>query len=241
MHGMANYPELCYGTNNTMFVASCSYQFAEKIHNIRALYMNYPIRALSRLVYGGKTSYTHYMDLYEQKSGDKIMTMLTTLVYISNTTRRPSPWPEQFSTNLSKFLQNSEIKTIKKVVVPKITENAYLYETKVLHSDCDMNFHTNQSIYARWCSDAASEAAIDGHFSYFKNHIELYPMKNFEIHFVGEALVNESVTVNTWEDKVNLKCLHFAFTKNCRIILLAKMEFYEGEPLNMTCKAESKM
>ncbi|XP_053409271.1 uncharacterized protein LOC123561343 isoform X2 [Mercenaria mercenaria] len=242
--GFINYPNLMYKRNRTLFVGGHVFTLSRDFHNLRYANVFGHKNMLKSVIYishVGKSSYTISTDLYDYTSGEKLCSYRTVQVFVDRQSRKPVPLPAEFLENADVHLKTVERHTMRRKPLPTIPSQAFHYEVKVLHSDCDANHHVNQAVYLKWCSDAASLGALKGHFSHFKRHIELYPLKAAEYHYIGETLVNDIVTVNVWEDCDDERALQFAVMKNGQTVFSLKLEFYNGEPSGMSPHLESKL
>ncbi|XP_060589765.1 uncharacterized protein LOC132744969 isoform X2 [Ruditapes philippinarum] len=243
--GFMYYLDLLHKPNRTLFVGGHVLTLNKDFHNIRYSNMFGRKNFLKADIYisdVGKSSYTVATDLYDFQSGVKLCSCKTIQVFVDKQLRKPVPLPEEIFVGLDNHLKSVKRQTIKREKMPSIPSEAFQYEIKALHSDSDFNHHVNQAMYIKWCSDAGSLGAHKGHFSYFKRHIELYPLKSAEYQFIGETLVNDIVTVNVWEDvTVKDKVLRFAVTRSGRIVFVLKLEFYDGKPVEVLPHLESKL
>ncbi|XP_053409274.1 uncharacterized protein LOC123561343 isoform X5 [Mercenaria mercenaria] len=242
IHGLTYYPEL--RKENAMFAANQSIHFSKEFSDIsygKHFGEKKQLKANIYICNVGKTSYTITVDIFDYKSGIKLVTNSLVGVNVNRKLRKPALLPKFFYENLEKHLKHVENNTIGRAVLPTIPNGAFRYEIKCVHSDSDMNKHITQVAYSKFCSDAASLGALKGHFSQFKRHIELYPLKTTEFHFIGEALVNDIVVVHVWEEPDSFRTLNFAITRKGKIILILKMEFYEGSPADVSPHLRSKL
>jgi acyl-CoA thioesterase FadM len=242
IHGFIYYPET--RVENAFFVASQSIKFSKKFNDInyKSHYgENRPLRAKVYVSNVGKTSFTIALDLFDDKSGVKLAQNLLVGVNVSRNKRKPAPIPKYFYNNLDQYLKNVENRTIERSVLPTIPSKAFRYEIKCAHSDCDMNKHITQAAYLKYCSDAASVGSLTGHFDQFRRHIELYPLKSTVFHYIGEALVNDTIAVNVWEKEGCFRTLDFVITRKEKIIFIMNMEFYDGKPAVVSPHLVSKL
>ena len=242
IHGLVHYKTM--RVKNAFFVASQSIEFSKEINDIR--YKSHhgeklPLRACVYLCGIGKTSYNMALDLYDDKSGVKLVRNLLVAVNVDRKLRKPAKLPGYFLENTGNHLKVIEPRTIERVNLPIIPSRAFQYEIRCCHSDCDMNEHITQAAYLKFCSDAASTGALKGHFSQLKRHIELYPLKSTVFHYIGEALVNDIIVVNVWEKENSERILECAITRNKKIIFVMKMEFYDGKPTIVSPHLMSKL
>lgn len=243
IHGLSLYPAL--RRENAMFVASQSMQLSKEIHGMRYANTygeNRPLKAYIYMTTVGRTSFSIVVDLFDYKSGLKLGSNVIVAVIVNRKLRKPAQLPESFFSDVAeKHLLSVENQTLERAVLPTVPNGSFQYEIKGRHSDSDMNKHITQATYIRWCSDAAAMGAVKGRFSKFKRHIELYPLKYTEFHYIGETLVNETVVVHVWEEEHADRTLQCAILRKGRIIFIMKMKFYDGEPAPVSPHLRSKL
>ncbi|XP_060589766.1 uncharacterized protein LOC132744969 isoform X3 [Ruditapes philippinarum] len=230
-------------TGAVLFVVSQMFSFTHAAHNLRGKNhygINKPQRFLCYLSHAGKTSYTTNMDWFDSDNC-KIGSFMTKHVAADVNTRRPVPLPDYFFKDIESHFSHIKPQTMDKADIPIIPSNAYQLNIRVLYSDCDDNYHVNQATYLKWCSDAASEGAENGYFSYFKNFIELYPVKDMKIYYSGEGLVKDELVVHVWECKKDASCLEFAILKQENVIFHMGMTFYDSKIDKATTKTVPKL
>lgn len=244
IHGFSFYPEI--RRENAMFVASQSMSLSKDMHNVR--YANFygkkrPLKAYVYISNVGTKSFTVVVDLYDQTSGLKLGSNVIVAVFVNRKLRKPANLPKELYavSAVERHLKTIENQTIQRAVLPTIPNGSFQCEILGRHSDSDMNKHITQATYLRWCSDVASTGALKGHLSQFSRHIELYPLKFTEFHYIGEALVNDVVVVNVWEGESTEKTLNFAIQREGKIIFIMKMEFYDLEAATVSPHLRSKL
>ncbi|XP_053409272.1 uncharacterized protein LOC123561343 isoform X3 [Mercenaria mercenaria] len=241
--GFTYFSERHRKTGVVVFVVCQLFSFTREAHYLRKwnnFGLNKPQRFLLHLSQAGKTSYTTNIDWFDSNN-KKIGNFLTKHVAVDEKTRRPVALPEYFFKDIQSHFANIQTQTMEKVELPKIPSKAFCLNVKALYSDCDENDHVNQSIYLEWCSDVASEVAVNGHFSFFKKHTEFYPLKSMEMYYNGEGLLKDELAVNVWECETDNACLLFAIQKESSIIFHMKMTFYKDEQDTSTSGVTSKM
>lgn len=229
--GFAYFPERHRKTGVVVFVVSQIFRFTRNAHYLRKenqFGLSKPQRFLMHVSQAGRTSYSTCIDWFDCNS-QKIASFLTKHVSADMHTRRLVVHPEYFFKNIESHFATVKKQTIEKVEMPKVSDKAFCMNVKVFFSDCDDNYHANQAIYLKWCSDVASEAAVKGHFSFFTTHIELYPIEMMEIYYSGEAFVRDILAVKVWECKGDEICLRFAVEKEKGIIFHMNMTFYDTQ------------
>ena len=241
--GLGHYPEMIYGKNRAMFLASQTYTLSPHFHNIqyrKHFGTLFPLRAKHWISKIGQSSSCIAAEVYD-KQGSLLSQTVITFVLIDKQTRKPTNLPEFVSQTYQKRMKSLLQLDIQKISPPKIPSTSFELKRKVLHSECDMNLHASQIFYLVWCSDAAAEAAKASRFNHFTRHLELYPLKCAEMHYLGEALANEEVTVNVWEDKEDPKRIIAAVCCKSRVIYHTVLEYYDGPHVTIEPHLESKL
>lgn len=192
------------------------------------------------LSHAGKTSYTSNIDWFDTDD-TKIGSFMTKHIAADKKTRRAVALPEYFFKDIQSHFANIKPQTIERADLPIIPSKAYSFNVRALLSDCDYNNHVNQATYLKWCSDAASEGATSGHFSYFNKHIELYPLKLMKMYYNGEGLVKDELVIYVWECEKDTHGLVFAIQNQGNIIFHMELSFYDNKIDEPTKKAVSKI
>ncbi|XP_060589768.1 uncharacterized protein LOC132744969 isoform X5 [Ruditapes philippinarum] len=230
--GFTNYARRHRHSSDILFVVSQKFSFTYAAHNLCSsshFGFNKPQLFLCDLSHAGKTSYTTNMDWYDSCDNTKIGSFITKIITADVNTRRPVPLPDYFFKDIESHFTHIKPQTMDKVDIPIIPSNAYSFNVRVLYSDCDDNYHVNQATYLKWCSDAVSEGAGNGYFSFFNKHIELYPLMEMTMYYCGEGLVKDELVVHVWECKEDASCLEFAIKKQSHVIFHMGMTFYNSE------------
>ena len=231
-------PDLTYRRTNVLFVAASTVRLEKQAHSIRDNIWGYqtPFYYQLRLVDVGNTSFTVTEEMFDYKSGKKIMSLVTKIVYINRLSRKPTMLPDWFSKKAYQFLYKTGIQkntSIQKMDPPPIPANAFKYEIRAAESDCDLNNHVNQAMFVRWCTDAGAIASVKEKYQSFTEDIGMYAVENISVQYKGEVLRGDMVTIYTWEDMDDLKTLHFILKKDNKIVVIIKIEFYDENDLEM--------
>ena len=117
------------------------------------------------------------------------------LVSINPETRRPAPLPESF-----KKIFNSQPEAFQLRITPlKIHEHHFVYSLQVQPSDTDLLRHVNQSVYLRYCFDAAQVATSEGFFVNFSGDLFGKEVADADMLYQGEGRAGEHLRVLVWE------------------------------------------
>jgi acyl-CoA thioesterase FadM len=222
-------------TGVIVFVVGQLFTFTQEAHYLCKRSQFGHLKFLLHWSHAGKTSYTTNVDWFDTNN-QKIGSFLTKHIAADAETRRPVALSDDFFQNIQAHFATIHPRTIEKVPLPIIPDKAYSLNVRALYSDCDDNNHVNQATYLKWCSDAASAGAIAGHFSIFKKHIELYPLKSMELYYSGEGYLNDELVVNVWECPHVNSSLAFAIVKERSIIFHMNMSFYSNQSVDISSK-----
>ncbi len=128
------------------------------------------------------------------------------------------------------LLKNFETKkTTLRINLPAPPQNKYYkYILKVHASDIDHLYHVNNSVWMRYCMDAAAEAVQNGFFKCFKRDLFSYPVKKLDCIFNSEALAGDELTVLCWQEP-SLKLedtIFFHVAKGSKDCMSCSIQFY---------------
>lgn len=210
-------------------MASTSYTISDmgnKLNSYSLWGIKSPMYVRLNIDYAGSSAFSFNVRVCHMATGDVLFTACMTFVYVDYSTRKPAPFPEWY--NKQKKVQQLG-PPHPRLVTPSIPADAFAYETQSAYSDIDHNGHVNQSIYVKWCTDAGTEAAINGNYTGFKQNIGKYPLDTFELKYVKEGMVGESFVVYTWQDLDSPLTLHFVVTRNGNTATVAKFKFKSFE------------
>ena len=204
MNGLMFYYDLVSGQNRTFFNATTIIQLSKEASGINfdSYYgLNRPFRFTLYLSHVGTTSFTLTLDMYDYFTNKIFGSCHAKAVYTDARSRRPVKLPDYLIKGAKVSMEKLKIKTcnIEKLGTFEIPSEALTYKLKVLHSDCDRNLHVNQSTYVRWCADVL--------YHHLNKRLDIpdnesnkgIQMKEMVIQYVGEAVVNEVITVHMWK------------------------------------------
>ncbi len=117
----------------------------------------------------------------------------------------------------------------RKQILPSFPERpsyAFTYEFRVNHSDTNMLYHANQSVYIKYFIDTAAEAAKLGHFQHVLGDPLGYRSKVIECRYLGESVAGDVLSVSVWENQLKTGELFCEIHKGKSKIWIGKIEFY---------------
>eukprot|EP00058_Branchiostoma_floridae_P012604 XP_002598092.1 hypothetical protein BRAFLDRAFT_85691 [Branchiostoma floridae] len=174
------------------------------------------------LGYVGRSSLFYNYDIRSSTSNDVIGRSSTQMVRVNRQTRRPIAWPDALIENLSK-------EGLDRPTIPGAFKErpAPMFACKVTvnNSDIDVQQHTNQSVYLRYCLDAAAVGVRKNVFSVVKD-TALCPIRKVGILYQREALIGDELTVEMWEDQGCAETLCFQIKRGEEDITQVTVQFY---------------
>ena len=230
---------------HVLFIASNKFKIEKELRHIRRenVWGYYKPYRFGAWLSGVETSsFTVCQNMYDHRSGRKIYSATSVMVFANRQTRKPSKLPDWFVTRAEEFLKTTspiinhviEKTSVNQLLIPS---ECFSYEIKALQSDCDSNNHVNQAAYVKWCSDVGALAANAGKYISFKKDIGLYAIEEINVQYIGETFMDETVVVNTWEHSNEHYTAHFVIEKKEKIVFNAKLKYYnENMPQDTTSK-----
>ncbi|KAL4228366.1 hypothetical protein ACF0H5_011414 [Mactra antiquata] len=215
--------------DHSIFMAGTTYNVTEKGNQINTYQhwgTKYPLHVTVNIFYSGNSAFSFKIEVTEKQSGELLMSSALTFVYVDFRTRKPAQFPDwYFEAKKGKDFGPP----MARLSSPKIPDTAFQFKTKCTYADIDFNGHVNQSIYVKWCTDAGTEAALNGHYKNFSHNIGKYPLKSLNLKYIGEGFVDEIFVINTWQDENDPLILHFGIMKNDKLTLVAKFTYWSAE------------
>ncbi|XP_019613483.1 PREDICTED: uncharacterized protein LOC109461545 [Branchiostoma belcheri] len=186
------------GTQNdgsTAFVRYQEVEFSPRFYTI--VKPNTSLVMAVGISYVGRSSLIYDYGIRSNASDDIIGRSFTQMVRVNRKTRRPIAWPDAL---IDRFSNEGQDRPVVPGPFEQIPEPAFVCKVRVSNSDIDVRKHTNQSVYLRYCLDAAAIAARRNSFSVIKD-IALCPIRKVGILYQREALLGDELTLEMWEDQ----------------------------------------
>ena len=103
---------------------------------------------------------------------------------------------------------------------------------KIVWSDVDFQFHTNQAQYVKIAMDAASEACFSGKLKTFEDDLGRYCINQLKTRYVAESKHGDTLSIFTWVDDTDDCILHLEMEKQLgTVVFQALLKFYTNEDL----------
>jgi len=198
-----------------------------EIHQNYSLFNTLKQRYAMDIVEIGRTSFSFVSKLTNDQTGEFLGELLLKYVLIDRNTRKATPIPLSFAEKYSKHQKkNVEFSGLGIKDAPKPPTEVFRMKAIPLHSDTDRNSHVNQSVYIRYCSDCATEAALSGVYRHFSSDMCWYPLLEMNIYHANESLANEELSVETWQDPEDFRIIFFVIKRKDTMLFRASTLFY---------------
>lgn len=200
--------------NHYIFMANTSYSATDigNTLNTEDLWgFKFPLYAKLYINFAGTSSVSFKITVSSPRTGSLLFSGYMTFLYVDLNTRKPALFPDWYM-ELENF-RNLEPPQ-HRLVTPSIPPEAFALTTKSNFQDIDFNGHVNQSVYVKWCTDAGTDAALNGHYRGIRHNIGAYPLDNLDIRYLKEGGLQETFVIYTWQDSHSPLTLHFVVTKS---------------------------
>ena len=184
------------------------------------LHMKFNLRVLSI----GKTSATYEMRMCDGTTGEELVVNYLRFVRINLTTRKSTKFPPFFFEKYARFEGKPTTQFLESRSAPLVSEAAHIFQLTVRSSDMDVNGHTNQSAYIKFCMDCATDAALKKYYRHFDSDMCMYTTTYWEIDYLGESMTGDVLDILTWQAK-DVRNIHFCIRLNGRNIFHASTFF----------------
>lgn len=164
----------------------------------------------------GKTSVTLFNKMVNKLDNKVLATACIKLVFVDRATRRPIPLPEWMRDRCMAAIKHRQPMSFPQNA-PAIPESAFSMVVTVTASDTDVNRHTNQGSYVRFCSDAAQSAVSAGRLAAFAPDIARFPLQSSQAVYIGESGFGDSLHVYLWQQEDDLRLVNFVITRKTEI------------------------
>ncbi|KAK3087269.1 hypothetical protein FSP39_003861 [Pinctada imbricata] len=174
-----------------------------------------PLRMKFVLVIGevGSSSFVYIIRMTDDKTGELLGENFLKYVRIGRTSRRAELLPSWFREKYSSKIDDNLPSTFKRSVPPEIPSNAFRFTLQPLASDMDSNGHVNQSVYLKYCTDAAFVAVRAGYLKQFRDDICRYPTTSWDVSYLGESFAGDTLVVSMWQDAEKHELIFFSIER----------------------------
>ncbi|CAL1547718.1 unnamed protein product [Lymnaea stagnalis] len=202
-----DYLNLC-SKNFGIFVLGGDYYFDSCLWEVTRRYHYFPYKISIELINVGQTSMTIREVLTNLLDNKEIATFYGTVVYVDKLAKRSQPLPYWHRTKYQGAASSEKVQLDSSVT--KAPDKAFKVKTLIAASDTDLNGHTNQASYVRFCLDAAEAARRANHLKLLTRDICRYPILKLSTSYRRETLAGEAITTSVWQDDTTPTVIHFA-------------------------------
>lgn len=218
--------------DNFLYMGSLKLEVDQRFYTTACI--QHPFDIVCALRYVGKSSYSEVFKFTNRVDTLCFANITQQHILVDPSTRKPMEFPSYWREKFGKMSEGLPL-VMKRLARPDIcTLNL---EYKIQSSDLDIQEHTNFSSYVRLCTEVSRNAFIDGLFRRFSKQMIGNGLKELQMRFENEALVNEEVVVHMWEATDRNDQLCFEITRGLDVCIQATMSFYQASIDG--CKFES--
>ncbi|CAH1241734.1 Hypp6404 [Branchiostoma lanceolatum] len=182
------------------------------------------LKVSSRMLHVGKTSMIKGGEMVDSSTNQILVKGITQDVHISMDTRRPQPFPDWMKEMFLHLTSEPRPETVEEFEEPQNTTKTFVYSVTVPPSDIDMNNHTNQSQYIRYCFNCAAVGAKQGAYPTVRGDLFKQGVRKVSVLYQKESLEGDVLTVESWEESPGT--LRFQVRKGSEKVVQVTMQFY---------------
>ncbi|XP_070544367.1 uncharacterized protein [Ptychodera flava] len=174
----------------------------------------------------GRTSYDELKVMRDCVDDTLLATNYMQTVCVSKLTRRSAQLPDWFT---GLYVSHGNHQTPQ--YMDRLGDKpAKIFKHKIQppSSDTDENNHISSTAYIKYTEECAYTAAENNAYPSFTNDLTRYRIKTIGILYMAEALADDVITIETWEDGENRWKLNFVMKKNDKDELChCSFEYYD--------------
>jgi acyl-CoA thioesterase FadM len=182
-------------------VAATAYSFFEHFYNKDHHYG--VVRVQTALERFGNTSLTLNQDLYDVNSGTRLCQLVKSLVLTDRQTHKPCKIPDNMVEKFGGLCRHEH----PPLRIPVVDVNELSAYTSLLFSpsfdDTDFYLHSNQSVYIRWCLDAATEASMKNRLNSILGDLATFRIEKISAVYKVESEPRQQLLIRTWQHQEN--------------------------------------
>ncbi|XP_070544369.1 uncharacterized protein [Ptychodera flava] len=174
----------------------------------------------------GRTSYDRFNVMRDCADDTLLATNYVQNVCVSKLTRRSAQLPDWFTGRYAAHGNNQTPQYMDRLGdKPSII---FQHKIQPLSSDIDENNHFTYTSYIKYIEECANTAAKNNAYPSFTNDLTRYRIKTIGILHMAEALEDDVITIETWEDGENQWKINFVMKKNDKEeICHCSFEYYD--------------
>lgn len=185
-------------------------------------YLRRPFDVCSTLNYVGKSSLTKVREMRDRDNSQWFARTRQQNICIDPVTRKSIEFPASWREKYGPMCTGSPF-VMEKLTRPEVCSARYNY--KIQASDIDSQNHTNWLAYVQICLNICKKGLEQELFSRHFVQNSKNGLKEFQIRYENEALVDEEVVVHAWETSGKNDQLCFELTRGSDVCIQATMTF----------------
>lgn len=205
-----------------VYVGSCKLEIHQSFN--ASAYFHLPFDVFSTLDYVGKSSYCKVQEICQRDNSQWFARLSQQNIMVDPVTRKPLELPASWRKKYGSMCTGSPF-VMEKLNRPDACMAVDHY--KIQASDIDIQNHTNWVVYVQICMNACRKGFNKELFSKPLIQNSKNGLKEFQIRYVNEALVEEEVVVHAWETSSRDDQLCFELTRGSDVCIQATIAFHQ--------------
>ncbi|XP_070544373.1 uncharacterized protein [Ptychodera flava] len=160
----------------------------------------------------GRTSFDEFNVMRDCDDGIILATHYVQNVCVSKLTRKPAQLPDWFTGRYATHGNHQTPQYMDKL--GDTPSKIFQHKIQPSSSDIDENNHITYTAYIKYIEECALTAAENNAYPSFTNDLTRYKIKTMGILHITEALADDVITIETWEDENNRCKVNFVMKKN---------------------------
>ncbi|XP_041371430.1 uncharacterized protein LOC121384985 isoform X2 [Gigantopelta aegis] len=156
----------------------------------------WPLSFQFQIGYVGKSSLSSIGTLTAPSTGQKLMHIITQVVYINKATRRPMPLPDWWRGKYANVAISNEPLIVQRTARPADT---HVFKVTVMWTDTDNYNHTTWTSYVQFCINAMHDGIKKGFYKNVSKEVVQMGLRKIRMGFTGENLEGDELIVHSWE------------------------------------------
>ena len=156
-----------------------------------------PLEFTFQFGYVGNSSFNTIGVLTAPSTGKNVLRIISQLVYINKTTRRPMPLPDWWRGKLANVAIGNQALKVERTPRPAIT---HVFPLTVLWSDTDNYDHATWTTYVQFCINAIHDGIRNSFYKNTTKDVVQKGLRKIRMGFIGENVEGDKLTVHSWEN-----------------------------------------
>lgn len=205
-----------------VYVGSCKLEIHQSFYV--SAYLNLPFDVFATLDYVGKSSYSKVQEMRHRDNSQWFARVSQRNIMVDPVTRKPLELPASWREKYGPMCTGSPF-VMEKLSRPDACMVVDHY--KIQTSDIDSQNHTNWVAYVQICMNVCRKSLDKELFSRLLITNSKNGLKEFQIRYENEALVDEEVVVHAWETSGRNDQLCFELTRGSDVCIQATVAFHQ--------------